>query len=45
MCVKLFPKNLKFGFYPPHPTSTYTYEVTITPKVCGGNIYLFLIRV
>ena len=22
---------------PPHPKSTYTYEVTITPKICGNT--------
>jgi len=25
------------GPYPPHPTSTYTCGVTITPSVCGGK--------
>ena len=24
---------------PPHPTSTYTCRVTITPRVCGGHSY------
>ena len=45
MYVKFSLRNLKPGFYPPHLTNTYTYEVTIILKVCGGNIYLFLIRV
>ena len=31
--MKLSPRNLKFGPYLPHPTSTYTYKVTIAPKV------------
>ena len=42
MCVKLPPKNLNSDPYPPHSTSTYTYRVTIAPKVCGGKIILYL---
>ena len=36
MCVKLAPGDLNLGLYPPHPTNTYTCEVTITPRVCDG---------
>ena len=36
MCVKLPPENLNHNPYPPHPTSNYTYRVTITPKVRGS---------
>ena len=39
MYVKLLPKDLNFSSYPPHPTSTYTYEVTIAPKVSGDKKY------
>ena len=38
MCVKLFPRNLNLGFYPPSPTNTYTCGVTIAPRVCS-DIY------
>ena len=37
MCVKLPLRDLNAGPYPPHPISVYTYGVTITPKMCGGN--------
>ena len=37
MCVKLPLGNLNPGPYPPHPTSIYTYGVTIVPRMCGGN--------
>ena len=37
MCVKLPFGDLNLGPYPPHPTSIYTYEVTIAPKVRGGD--------
>ena len=33
--MKLSPRDLNPSPYPPHPTSTYTCEVTIAPKVCG----------
>ena len=33
MYVKLPPKDLNSGFYPPYPTNTYTYEVTIAPRI------------
>ena len=36
MCVKLSPKNLNFYHCLSHLTSTYTYEVTTAPIVCGG---------
>ena len=38
MCVKLPPEDLNLGLYPPHTISTYTYEVTTTPKVCDGSL-------
>ena len=31
MCVKLLSENLNSDLYPSHPTSTYTYRVTIVP--------------
>ena len=37
MCVKLPLKNLDSDPYSPHPTNTYTYGVTIAPRVCGGQ--------
>ena len=37
MCVKLPPKDLNLDPCPPHLTNTYTYKVTIAPRVCGGN--------
>ena len=37
MCVKFPSGNLNSDPYLPHPTNTYTYRVTITPRVCGGN--------
>ena len=43
MYVKLSPKNLNPDSCPPHPTSIYTYEVTIAPRVCGGNCYWLLL--
>ena len=33
MCVKLPLENLSPDLYPPHPISTYTYKMTITPMV------------
>ena len=32
VCVKLPPRDLNLSPYPPHPTSTYTYKVTIAPR-------------
>ena len=37
MCVKLPFRDLNSRSYPLHPISTYTYKMTITPRVCGGN--------
>ena len=36
MCVKFPPENLSSGSCASHPTSTYTYGVTIVPRVYGG---------
>ena len=33
MCMKLSSENLNPSSYSPHPTNTYTYEVTIAPKI------------
>ena len=41
MCVKFPLGNLNFGFRPPHPTSTYTCGVTITPRMYGSVTILF----
>ena len=44
MCVKLPLRDLNLGLYPLHPTSTYTYEVTITPrvrKICQLTAFIF----
>ena len=35
MCIKLSHVDLNLDPYPPHPTSSYTYRVTITPKMCS----------
>ena len=37
MCVKLFSRDLNPDLCPPHPTSTYTYEMTIAPRVYNNN--------
>ena len=37
MCVKLPPGDLNLGPCPPHSANTYTYGVTITPRVCGNE--------
>ena len=37
MCVKFPPRYLNPGPYPPHPTSTYTYGVTIAQRMCGDG--------
>ena len=42
MCVKLSLRDLNPDSYAPHPTLhkyTYTYGVTIAPKVRGGNMH------
>ena len=38
MCVKLSPRDLNPDPYSLHPTDTYTCEVTIALRVCGGKI-------
>ena len=38
MCVNLPFGDLNPDPYPPHLTSTYTYGVTIVPRVCDGYI-------
>ena len=40
MCVKLPSKDLNLGPYLPRSINTYTYEVTIVPRVCGGTTNL-----
>ena len=42
MCVKLPPGDLNPDSYPLHLISTYTYGVTIAPRVCGGIPYELL---
>ena len=42
--MKLLPKDLNLGPYLPHPTSTYTYEVIIAPRVCGGKNNILCVR-
>ena len=45
MCVKLPLEDLNPGLYPLHPTSTYTYGVTIASRVCDGiNEYLYILE-
>ena len=34
----LLPGDLTCSLCPPHLTSTYTYGVTIAPKVCNGVV-------
>ena len=43
MCVKLSPKDLNPDLYPLHPTSIYTYRVTIAPRVCDGSALSLLL--
>ena len=45
VCMKLIFWNLNPDPYPPHPTSTYTCEVTIAPRVCGGHLRVLLTSV
>ena len=40
MCVKLPPRYLNSGPYPPHITSTYIYEVTIALRVYSSVKFL-----
>ena len=44
ICV-ILPGDLNLGYYPPHPTSTYTYGVTIALRVCGGKVGRFNLTV
>ena len=41
MCVKLTTGDLYYDSYPTQPTSTYTYRVTIAPRVRGSAIKSF----
>ena len=36
MCVKLLSRDLNSGPYSSHPTSSYTYKMTIAPRMYGG---------
>ena len=36
--MKLSLGELNLDLCSPHPTSIYTYEVTITPRVCGDIV-------
>ena len=36
MCVKLSFGDLNPDPCPPHPTNTYTCEITIALRICGG---------
>ena len=40
MYVKFPPRDLNPGLCPPHPTSTYTYGVTIATRVCSDTAFL-----
>ena len=42
ICVKFPFENLNPDPYLLHPTSTYTRGMTITPRVCGGQIIVLL---
>ena len=42
--MKLSPGDLNLGLCPPHPTSTYTCEMTIAPRVCDTKTKVILIR-
>ena len=37
ICIKFSPEDLNPSPYPLHPISTYIYEVTIAPKMCGDS--------
>ena len=45
--MKLSFGDLNSSLYPspPHPTITYTCEVTIAPRVCGGHLRVLLTSV
>ena len=38
-------RYLNLGPYPPHPTNTYTYRMTIIPMVCSGIWLLFWLSI
>ena len=42
MCVKFPPENLNSDLYLSHPTKSYTYGITIAPRVCGSYDYFIL---
>ena len=42
--MKLPPKDLNLGPYPPHPTNTYTYGVIIASRVCGDRNNILCVR-
>ena len=42
ICVKLLSKDLNFGSYPSHTTSTNTCRVIIAPRVCDGENKAFV---
>ena len=45
ICVKFSHGDLNPNLYPPHPTNTYTCEVTTTPRASGGSLFdLYCIR-
>ena len=37
----ILPGDLNLGYYPLHPTNTYTYGVTIALRVCGDKVGRF----
>ena len=43
MCVKFPLGDLNPDPCPPHPTNTYTYGVTIAPKMCGDKTFFLMI--
>ena len=42
MCVKLPPGDLNPGPYLPYSINTYTYEMIVAPRMCGGFVACFL---
>ena len=40
--MKLAHRDLNPSLYHPHPTSTYTYRVTITLRMCDGENETFV---
>ena len=45
MCVKISFGDLNLGPYLPHPTNTYTHEITISPRMRSGVIILILFKI